>query len=456
MPQTVMQVRCPNCGNPLQAQVDQVVDVGVDPSAKSRLLSGSLNLARCSVCGYNGQLSLPLVYHDPDKQLLLTYMPIQAGLSKDEQERSLGVLIKRVVDALPAEKRKAYLLQPQSVLTMQGLADRILEADGISKEDLENQRQKIKLFEELMRLPEEQLEAFVSERDQEMDEAFFQLAGLALQVTPDERARQAGNRRLEAALANSSLGKRLEAQQQELRAAAESLQQAAESLTREKLLELIVEAPNDQRVVALVNLVRPGLDYAFFQLLSERIDSATGETKAGLENLRSRVLEITQQIDQVQQARAAEAAAVLEHLAKAEDLDEALSQVIPRIDDLFLATLQASLAEAEERQDQLSLDKLRQIEARIEQLVRDSLPPGLRLAQEVLQIEDQASAKARLEEAAGTIDDDFLNTLMSAVTRLEEAGDRGAAEHVRQLHRQALRISMRNKMQTPPAPSATG
>lgn len=454
MPQTVMQVRCPNCGNPLQAQLDQVVDVGADPSAKSRLLSGSLNLARCSVCGYNGQLSLPLVYHDPDKQLLLTFMPIQAGLSKDEQERSLGVLIKRVVDALPAEKRKAYLLQPQSVLTMQGLADRILEADGISKEDLESQRQKIKLFEELMRLPEERLESFVTERDQEMDDAFFQLAGLALQVTPDERAREAGNHRLEAALAKSSLGKRLEAQQQELRAAAESLQQAAESLTREKLLELIVEAPNDQRVVALVNLVRPGLDYAFFQLLSERIDSATGETKTRLEKLRSRVLEITQQIDQVQQARAAEAAAVLEHLAKAEDLDKALSQVIPRIDDHFLATLQASLAEAEQRQDQVSLGKLRQIEARIEQLVRDSLPPGLRLAQEVLQIEDPGSAKARLEEAAATIDDEFLNTLMSAIARLEEAGDRGAAEHVRQLHRQALRISMRNKMQPPPSASS--
>jgi len=419
MPQTVTQVRCPNCRNPIQAQVQQLIDVETEPSAKGRLLSGALNVVRCPVCGFEGQIPLPVVYHDPSKELLLTFVPMEAGLSKDDQERSVGNLIQKVLERLPAERRKAYLLQPQSVLTMQGMVDRILEADGVTKEDIENQRQKIRLFEQLLNTTEGDLEAFVSEHDDEIDDAFVQLASLALQSVGDERARQGASQRLEAAIAKSSFGKRLEEQQAELRAAVESLQEIGDGLTRENLLDLIVDAPNDSRLIALVNLTRQGLDYSFFQQLSERIDAAEGEEKARLESVRARVLEVTQQIDQVQQARAAESAALLEQLAEAEDLDQALKEVLPRIDELFLATLQANLAAAEKEEDSQAVERLTMIQDR-----RDLL-----------------------EASADSIDDQFLNTLLSAVGRLEDGGDPAAAERVRKLHRQAMRISMRRKMQ---------
>jgi len=447
MPQTVTQVRCPNCRNPIQAQVQQLIDVETEPSAKGRLLSGALNVARCPVCGFEGQIPLPVVYHDPSKELLLTFVPMEAGLSKDDQERSVGNLIQKVLERLPAERRKAYLLQPQSVLTMQGMVDRILEADGVTKEDIENQRQKIRLFEQLLNTSEDDLEAFVSEHDDEIDDAFVQLASLALQSVGDERARQGASQRLEAAIAKSSFGKRLEEQQAELRAAVESLQQIGDQLTRENLLDLIIDAPNDSRLIALVNLTRQGLDYSFFQQLSERIDAAEGEEKARLESVRARVLEVTQQIDQVQQARAAESAALLEQLAEAEDLDQALKEALPRIDELFLATLQANLAAAEKEKDSQTLERLTKIQDRLEAIVQQSLPPGLRLAQEVLNQDDEAAARDLLEASADSIDDQFLNTLLSAVGRLEDGGDPAAAERVRKLHRQAMRISMRRKMQ---------
>ena len=64
MPKSVTQVRCPNCRNPIQAEIQQLVDVEAEPSSKGRLLSGALNVVRCPVCGFEGQLPLPIVYHD--------------------------------------------------------------------------------------------------------------------------------------------------------------------------------------------------------------------------------------------------------------------------------------------------------------------------------------------------------------------------------------------------------
>ena len=117
---------CPRCRTPLLAEVEQVVDVAVDPQAKQRLLSGSLNVIECQNCGYSGMLATPLVYHDPEKELLLTYFPPELGLPINEQERVMGPLISQVVNRLPAEKRKAYLLRPQLMLTFETLINRVL------------------------------------------------------------------------------------------------------------------------------------------------------------------------------------------------------------------------------------------------------------------------------------------------------------------------------------------
>jgi hypothetical protein len=35
-----MQISCPNCRQPVAADIDQVFDLGTDPSAKQRILSG--------------------------------------------------------------------------------------------------------------------------------------------------------------------------------------------------------------------------------------------------------------------------------------------------------------------------------------------------------------------------------------------------------------------------------
>jgi hypothetical protein len=446
MPETVAQIRCPNCRNPIQARIEQLIDVGQDPGSKARFLSGALNHIRCPVCGYEGQLATPIVYHDPAKELLMTYLPVEIGLNRNDQERAIGGLIKQVMDHLPPESRKAYLFQPQEVLTLQGMMERVLQADGITREEIEAQQAKMRLFVQLLETSEENLASFVSEHDAELDAGFFQLASLALQTTKDPKANDAAAKRMEAALPLTSFGKRLQTQEAEVRLAAESLRQAGEALTREKLVELFVAAPNDDRVLALANLTAPALDYTFFQRMSELIDKSTGEDKKRLNGLRSRILDITQELNKLQEERAAQSAALLRSILEAKDLSQAVKQALPLIDDLFLGILQANIRAAAERKDTATVDRLTEVDRLIRQSVRESLPPSLRLAQDILAMEDEAEASSRLESAADQIDEQLLSTLMSAAQRMEQGGQTDRAEVYRRLHRHALRLAMRAKM----------
>ena len=446
MEKSLTHIQCPNCKSGIQAAIEQLVDVGQDPSAKARLLSGTFNRISCPVCCFEGQMSTPLVYHDPNNELLLTYIPVELNIPKDEQERVIGQLINHVVQNLPTEMRKGYLFQPQPVLTMQSLMERILESDGISREEIEAQRAKMRLFEDLVRTPEDNLAAFIKDHDDEMDGAFFQLASLTLQATRDPRAHEALNQRLGKALELTTYGEELAAQEAELQAAAESLKEAGDELTREAILNLLIEAPNERRILALVNLTRPALDYQFFQELTERIDATEGDEAERLIALRTQVLEIIQQIDQVQEARAAQATSLLRSLLETENLDQALQTTLPMIDNLFLSILESNMRAAKEAEDQALLTKLETIHERIQQWIKQSLPPGLQLAQEILEIQDEDQAITFLAKSSQKIDEEFLGSLIAAAERFEEDEAEEDAQRVRKLYREAIRLSMREKM----------
>jgi hypothetical protein len=373
-------------------------------------------------------------------------MPVEIGLPKAEQERMIGQLINQAISLLPAEKRRGYLFQPQAVLTAQGLVERVLEADGITREQLDAQRSRVRLLEEVLRTPPEGLAGFAQSHDAELDETFFQLATVSLQAARDERAARALSERLEQVLPQTTYGKRILAREAEVRSAAESLSQLKEPLTRESLLDLLLEATDEQRQLTLASLARPALDYGFFQMLSERIERAEGPEREKLAGLRQRLLQVTQEIDAAQEARVAEAGALLQALLQAENLDEALAQALPGVDDLFLSLLAANLQAAQQRGDSKTLEKLLEIERRLREIIRETLPPGLQLAQEVLDESDEGAAQGRIEAAGEALDDDFLNTLLSMVQRLEGAGDAEGASRVQRLHRYAVGVSMRRKI----------
>lgn len=442
MPRTV--VNCPNCKRPVQAEIQQLFDLNQDPSAKQKLLSGAFNLIQCPNCGFRGAAAIPIVYHDPDKQLLLTFVPAELALPANEQERIVGGLINQVMNHLPQEKRKAYLLQPQQTLTMQGLIERVLEADGITKEMLDAQQQRLSLIQRLLLASSIDVQnELLHQEDQLIDEQFFTLLDRLIEVSMaggDEQSAQKLGELQKTVMEESTFGRELSRQVQEVQAALASLKEAGQSLDREKLLEIVIDAPNEERLRALVSFARAGMDYPFFQLLSERIDRARGDGRARLVKLRDTLLQYTQEYDQDITQRVEQTRQKLEQVLSEEDVKQGLAKYSPVIDGIFLSVLNSALEQAETQKDLLRLEKLKQM---VEIIEKASAPPEeVQLLEKLLEAESESEQRQILEENAEKITPELLNSIINLVYQLQEGENKALGEQVNEIYKKMLRFSM--------------
>jgi hypothetical protein len=444
MPKT--RINCPNCRQPLMADVDQLFDAGSDPSAKSRLISGAFNQVRCPSCGYQGNLSTPIVYHDPDKELLLTYVPPELGITRDDQERMIGALINQVVNMLPQEKRKGYLLRPQSVLTLQGLIERILEGDGITREMLQAQQQRLSLLQRLLTASDDVRAGIIKTDEALIDADFFNMLGKLAQAAV-ANGDQASANKIEdlqkELLATTPFGQQLQQQANEVEAAIASLRAVGDELTREKLLDLMVEAPNENRLSVLVSLTRPGLDYEFFRLLSERIDRARGDGRARLITLRDQLLALTSEIDKLTEARVAETQQLLESILQAPNLDEAIVRALPSVDDLFMQVLAKSIDEARKKGDLERSSKLNRIDEVIKQA---STPPEIAFIEQMLDAPDDLARRRLLETNPDMVTPELMDALTNIVAQVESSQDESLTQAIKSLYKLVLRFSMEMQM----------
>ncbi|HEY5668501.1 MAG TPA: CpXC domain-containing protein, partial [Anaerolineales bacterium] len=440
-------INCPNCRQPIVADIEQLFDVGVEPSAKQRLLSGLTNVAQCPHCGYQGSVATPLVYHDPEKELLLTFFPPEMGLTRDEQERLIGGLINKVVNNLPQEKRKGYLLRPQTMLTFQGMLERILEADGITREMIQAQQTKLNLLQRLLNASEESRIEMARNEDELIDAEFFGMLSRLLETSMasnDRETAQALAELQKSILPETTFGRQLQEQTQEVEAALSSLQEIGQDLTRDKLLDLVIKAPNDTRVSAFVSLARPVMDYTFFQILSDRIDRARGDGRTRLIQLRERLLDLTRQVDQQLEARAAQSRQLLDNILQAEDVSAAAAQYLPAFDDFFIQELNTALEAARGQGD---LEKINDLQ-RVVQVIQEasSAPPEIAFIEELLDAPDETTRQKILEDNQDMITPEFLDTLTGLVARVEGGSqDQELVANLKAVHRQSMRYSMQMK-----------
>jgi hypothetical protein len=447
MPKT--QVSCPNCRQPVVAEINQLFDVNTDPSAKARLLSGSYNLVQCSFCGYQGNLATPIVYHDPDKELLLTYVPPEMGLPRNEQERLIGGMINQVISKLAQEKRKGYLLNPQSTLTLQGLVERVLEADGITREMIQAQQQRMSLLQRLANATDESVRAEIVRQEEALiDAEFFSLINRLIEVSlmgGDRESAQQLSELQKSLLPLTSYGREIQAQSKEVEMAIKDLQALGKGLTREKLLELVIDAPNETRLSALVSLTRPGMDYQFFQLLSERIDRARGDGRKRLVDLRTKLLEMTEEIDRQNEQHRQQTRQLIEQILGSGDVTAAMTQALSVVDETFIQEIQSMLEEARDQGDIEKSGKLKQM---IDVLQQASAPPELGLVEEYLDAPDEQARQVFLEANDEAITPEFMDLLANISMQVQSAEDKELANHVAAASRQALRYNMQRNLRS--------
>jgi hypothetical protein len=450
MPPVKTQVPCPNCRMPVTATLEQLFDVNQDPSAKQRFLSGRFNTIQCPNCGYQGQVAAPIMYHDPAKELLLTYVPMELALPQPEQEKLIGRLMNEVIAKLPQDKRKGYLLNPKPAFTLQGMIERVLEADGVTKEMLDSQRAKVQLLQNLLTAPEDQWPQMIQEHDTDIDVTLFQLLTASAEATasggnPAAAQKMAGLQN--ALLQHSTFGKQLRGRQDKVEAVARELQGLGKKLTSDKLLELVMNARDDDKLAAYVSLARAGMDYAFFEALTRRIDRAAGDEKTRLSHVRDQLLEMTQEIDKATQAQMAEASNLLRTLMEAPDLNQALRENLDRIDDAFLAVLSLNIEAAQKAKRLDAVARLTQINNAINALMQESAPPELKFIDQLLQMQSEAAAEELLKKSPETVTPELVDTMNYVGESLRQGGQNDLADRLERLRGVAVGELMRANFQ---------
>lgn len=450
MPQT-QQVSCPRCRQPVPVNVEQLFDATSDPGAKQRLLGGVSNFVRCPYCGYEGRLPTPIVYHDNEKELLLTFFPPELGLPLNEQERVVGPLIKQVTDRLPAEKRKAYLLSPKPNLTFESMIELILGKDGITPEMIKAQQERVHLVDRLLQASSAEVRSEIIKQNETLfDDQFFALFSRLAQSAASAQPQlvEALSAVQEQLLKETEFGRGLAESVGEMEAAAKSLQEAGKGLTREKLLDLVIASPNDARVRAYVSLARGGMDYAFFQTLTERIEKASGEEKTKLEAVREKMMDYTNEMDRQLEARYKQAQQFIESLLQQDDIAAATQANLQNFSQDAVDIVQQMLRQASEKNDYAMMGKLQKM---IEVLQQASASPEVGFIEQLLEAPDAAAAEKMLADNADMVNDQFLEALNGLVAQVEQQGAsnpeaQALGEKLSQVYKVALKFSMKKKL----------
>jgi hypothetical protein len=253
-------------------------------------------------------------------------------------------------------------------------------------------------------------------------------------------------------LTETEYGRKISAQANEVQEAIKTLQAAGKNLDREKLLNILVDAPNDDRINALVSLTRPGLDYTFFQSLTGRIEKKSGDERKKLESLREKLLDITRRYDQRAEEEYKHANELLGTLLAADDIQQATTAHIQEINDAFVQVLNRALQEANQKNDAERMPKLQQIVSALQQATTP--PPELALLEELLDAPDEAALKKMLAEHTQEITPEFSSIIASILERSEkQAGPQPkdeAAETIdklRALYKAVLNFSMKKSLQ---------
>lgn len=436
-----MRINCPQCGQPIQAMVESIVDGGRDPAAKGRFLSRRTNLVQCPNCGAGIQLSVPLVYHDQTHELMVVYFPMELNMPPAERERIIGEMSRAVMNSLPQELRKGYLFKPVEALTLEGMIELVLQKDGVTPEMIANQKAKLSLVESFLRASDEALPALIAQYDADLDEEFFNLLTLSAEnalAAGRQDAAQALLGRRNQILEGSSFGQELmlkvEAQERAVEEVAHKLQSFGEGANLDKFIEYLIEIRNeDNHLQAMVGLARGLFSYQFFERLAQIIEKQPAKIRPEIEAARGRVLELIDALDQQQQQMIQQVQMAIQQLMAAPNLEEAVRQNLEIFDENFLSILGAMLQASEQRGDLLQTARLRNLYDTVMSQIQSAAPPSLRLINDLLRAEDDLEARLLLSDNPDLVSPELLETMEALIEQVAARGNGPIVERLQTL-----------------------
>ncbi len=410
-------VNCPNCGQPVAVRLEQVIDVGQEPAKKQQFLRGTLNVLACPRCGNRTVMATPLVYHDPEKQLLLAYIPTELNLPMAQEEQEVGRLTNMVLNATPAEQRKAYLLNPTRIMSLNALVEKVMEADGVNADQLREQTQKVQLIVKMAEAAydEAKLSAMIAEHQAKIDYNFMTLITMTLQQAAQMHDEPTVDR----------YGRLREQIVKQLDLKAEDLPSLGVEENIDTLIDDLLTA-RDTSAIALQNAVatnRPLIDYQFFLHLTQRAEGESSEEQARLMALRDELVQITDEMDMMAQQAIETATRQLNEVLESPDIEAKLQELYPDLNEAFLVVLSANVEQARSMKREDIAEMLMRIYARVVEMMEDRLRPEIKAMNHLLRTEASDERMAYLREQLHIYNPaGFIQMIDAVIDDLEQSG----------------------------------
>ena len=437
--QQTASVKCPVCQNPLAVSIDSIIDVERQPELKMRLLEGQLNTFPCPSCGNVIGLSTPILYHDGSKELLFCLTPANASVLGGDTQKVIGNLTNALMNSLPPEKRKAHLFQPKTFLTLESMVAAILAADGITKEMIEAQQAKIKLIERLLEAMDDdsKLKSIVAENENLLDREFFVMLGSLIAAAQSEAQKKAVQ---DLVILHRRLMPLTEAGR-ELLAAEKKLQEEIVA-AKDELLRRLLETQDEAELEALVRAGRPYMNYAFFQELTDKIDSADPDEAKRLTARREQILAISERQDEETKQLLTERTELLKRLLQAGgDPEPLLREESQLLDEAFFSILSANIQQASQAGRKEAVEVLQHIGTRAMEIIRENAPPAIKLIDQLMEAGTTEERDRILKENTGELGPEFFEIVEVLTAELASAGQVAAADRLKEIAEQAKLLS---------------
>jgi len=312
--------------------------------------------------------------------------------------------------------------------------EEILRADGITQEALEARQAKVALIQRLLEATSDDvLRILVRENDEKLDYDFFELLTILIEAADanGQRARAERLRVLRAKLMDmSSFGKASRAR----REIAEALE---EGMTQGEFLERVVRCEDDAELRGLIEAGRHMLDYQFFRRLTAKIEAAEGQEAQRLRELRSRIMDIRDELDAEVRAAMEQAAALLWKIWRSEDRERAVREHLEEIDDIFFAILSANIQQAEAEGKTEIAKSLRELGDIALRALRESAPPEIKLINRLLKAKYPKGTERILKENQDQLNEGLLRTMALLIEDLQQDGEVETAQRLTKIKEQA-------------------
>lgn len=430
IPPQRVQISCPNCSTTFQTDILTIVDVTNQPELKQALLTGRLNVAACPTCGLTSMLGVPLLYHDASKELALVYIPTELNMPADQQEQLIGEYTGLIMQTLPENAPRGYLLTPRRVMSLASLIDNVLEADGIPKEVLEEQRKRVEIITAMAQAinDEAALNQLIEQHREAITPEFMATVEAFVAAGP-----ASGND--ESVQVLSTLRDTLIARTGVQPATGGN---GSSDVPIDQLVEQLLTA-DEEHLSELVAEHRHDIDYSFFQALTARIEQAEASgdtaTAANLTTRRTRILDLVEQMDQEAQALFEAASQLLQAVVAADDPRAVLEANSTQIDEAFLLLLSSNVTAAQRAGQSEMAQRLEAVQEQALAVLEASQTPEERLINQLLRLETPAERAALLRQHTDLVTPAFVKQVN------EMAGEQGdnpqVADQLRQIGREA-------------------